>query len=75
MFRFKGSVEVNFMEKMKFEQRQEGGKGVLYVAIWRKSIASKGNSQCKGLRTGMYLECLVNSKDASMPAGWQSRKR
>ena len=49
--------------------------GVIYVALWRKSISSRGNSHCQGLRTGMYLEWLVNSKEASVPAGWQSRKR
>lgn len=75
MLRFKGSVEVNCIKIMKFEQRKEGGKGVIYVALWRKSISSRGNSQCQGVRTGMPLEWLVNNKEASVPAGWQSRKR
>ena len=75
MLRLNGSVEVNFIEMIKCEQRKEGGKGVIYVALWRKSISSSGNSHCQGLRTGMYLEWLVNSKEASVPSRWQSRKR
>lgn len=35
------------------------------MALWRKSISSRGNSQCQGVRTGMHLEWLVNSKEAS----------
>lgn len=41
MLRLNGSVEVNFIEMMKFEQRKEGGKGVIYVALEKRHFKKR----------------------------------
>lgn len=39
---------------------------VSHMAIWPKSTAGRGNSDCKGSHKGAYLAYLSKSKEASV---------
>lgn len=53
--RFNGSVEVDFIEKVKSEQRHEGSKGVMWLA-GEKVFQAEGIASAKALRQ----ECAWN---------------
>lgn len=48
LLRLNGSVEVNFIEMMKFEQRKEGGKGVI-CGSGEKAFQEEGTASAKAL--------------------------
>lgn len=55
-------------EKVAFEQRPEGGKGVSHMDTSGKNVWGRGNSQCKGPGAGACLICWRNSLEASVAA-------
>lgn len=52
------------MRKVIVEQKQEVREGAKYLEIRWKNIPSRGNSSCKGPRTGAWLEYPIGSKGA-----------
>ena len=39
------------METLKFEQRSDGGEGVIHETVWRESVTER--KQCRNLRGDM----------------------
>lgn len=54
------------IEKVKSEQRIEGGKGICSMAIRRKGTPCGGNSLCKDPEVAVCLPHSRDSKEANM---------
>lgn len=57
------------IEKVKFEQWIEGGKGISYMALRRKGITGRGKCLCRDPEVGACLAHSGDRKEANM-AEW-----
>lgn len=54
-------------EKVAFDQRSEGSKGVHQVSIWRKGVSGSRNGQCKRPEVEDFL-CWRSSTETNVAA-------